>query len=303
MKYTIHGFSQEKAIQYGLDDGDLMALRWFVDYKDGKGMIKKTVKGEVYYWVNYEKLAEAFPIRKWSKDTVYRRFKKMVKQKILSHQVIRQGGVWSYYNLGEKYSELIDDRKEESKPDDNKKEIGKESEGFGEKSEQVGKESEHNGKKPGTKNSSINNSSITNSFKEKYKKESQRLSPDKERTISDDVVDYINQSVEDKIIADKVLAVLRTRLRRNKSVDMDAVSHLLEQLEVLSKGDYQTKLTMLDNSIAGDYYTVYPIKQQHYQEEKPSYNVSEYENYNILDEINWGLKNMGKVKEEPAYTL
>ena len=31
MKYTIYGFSQEKAIEFGLDDRDLMLLRWFVD--------------------------------------------------------------------------------------------------------------------------------------------------------------------------------------------------------------------------------------------------------------------------------
>ena len=41
MKYTIHGFSQQKAIELGLDDRDLMILRWFVDYKDTGKMVKK----------------------------------------------------------------------------------------------------------------------------------------------------------------------------------------------------------------------------------------------------------------------
>ena len=34
MKYNLYGYSQQKAIELGLDDRDLMILRWFIDYKD-----------------------------------------------------------------------------------------------------------------------------------------------------------------------------------------------------------------------------------------------------------------------------
>ena len=34
MEYSIHGFSQEKALELGLDDRDLLILRWFINFRD-----------------------------------------------------------------------------------------------------------------------------------------------------------------------------------------------------------------------------------------------------------------------------
>ena len=108
MKYTIHGFSQERALQLGLDEKDLMILRWFIDYKDTGKMVKKIINDDMYYWIKYEGIIEAFPIVKWKKDTVYRRLINMVKVGVLKHTTLKQGGVWSYYSIGEEYIKLTD---------------------------------------------------------------------------------------------------------------------------------------------------------------------------------------------------
>lgn len=73
----------------------------------------------------------------------------MVKKGILKHRTLKQGGVWSYYTLGEKYIKLISDE-----VIDEEKEVGNESEPFGNESEGNGIISESNGLKSGTKNPS-----------------------------------------------------------------------------------------------------------------------------------------------------
>lgn len=112
MKYTIHGFSQERALELGLDEKDLMILRWFIDYKDTGKMVKKIIDDDMYYWIKYEGIIEAFPIVKWKKDTVYRRLRNMAKVGVLKHKTLKQGGVWSYYSVGEEYIKLTDTSRE-----------------------------------------------------------------------------------------------------------------------------------------------------------------------------------------------
>ena len=108
MKYTLQGFSQAKAIELGLDDRDLMILRWFIDYKDTGKMVKRIIKDDMYYWIKYEGIVEAFPIISWKKDTVYRRLKAMAKKGVLKHETVKEAGVWSYYAVGENYIALTD---------------------------------------------------------------------------------------------------------------------------------------------------------------------------------------------------
>ena len=151
MKYTHLGFSQQVAISMGLDDRDLAILRWFVDFKDSGSMSKKIIDEELYYWVEYDKIVEEYPIFKFKKDTVYRRLKAMCKKEVLIHKTLKQGGVWSYYNLGKRYIDLISDTKSIKE--------------FGNKSEGNGNKSESNGFKSRTKNPStisINHNPSTN---------------------------------------------------------------------------------------------------------------------------------------------
>ena len=56
MKYTMLGFSQQIAADYGLDLNDLAILRWFVDFKESGNMHSMEIDGDVYYWVFCEKI-------------------------------------------------------------------------------------------------------------------------------------------------------------------------------------------------------------------------------------------------------
>lgn len=159
MKFTHLDFSQQRAIEMDLDDKDLAILRWFVDFKDSKKMTKKIFDNEVFYWVKYEAVIEEYPIFKFKKDTVYRRLKRLANKGILKHRTLKQGGVWSYYSLGDRYIELISDEninREKEKIQEGiseKKEVGNKSEVFGNKSEL-------NGLNPGTKR--FGNESVLN---------------------------------------------------------------------------------------------------------------------------------------------
>ena len=114
MKYTIHGFSQQKAIELGLDDRDLMILRWFVDYKDTGKMVKKILDNDMYYWIKYEGIQEAFPIINWKKDTIYRRLKAMALKGVLKHKTVKEFGTYSFYAIGPNYLGLTDTKYEMS---------------------------------------------------------------------------------------------------------------------------------------------------------------------------------------------
>ncbi len=62
MKYTIEGFSQEAAIEYGLDVKDLVFLRWLVDFYAASVMEKHVVNGKDYFWVSYQYVIKQIPM-------------------------------------------------------------------------------------------------------------------------------------------------------------------------------------------------------------------------------------------------
>ena len=70
MKYTMLGFSQQIAADYGLDLNDLAILRWFVDFKESGNMRSMEIDRNVYYWVLYEKILEELFIIKLQKSAV-----------------------------------------------------------------------------------------------------------------------------------------------------------------------------------------------------------------------------------------
>jgi hypothetical protein len=107
MKYTLYGFSQSKAIEFGLDLNDLVILRYIVDFKDSKNMKTEVVDGECYYWVKYQGILQELPILKIKKDSIYRRLKAMCKIGILKHKTFKRSGTYSFYTLGPRYISLI----------------------------------------------------------------------------------------------------------------------------------------------------------------------------------------------------
>ena len=111
MKYTMLGFSQQIAADYGLDLNDLAILRWFVDFKESSNMRSMKIDGDVYYWVFYEKISEELFIIKLQKSAIYKRLKKMCDCDILKKKTVSCGGNYSYFALGENYQELIKSQK------------------------------------------------------------------------------------------------------------------------------------------------------------------------------------------------
>lgn len=108
MKYSVLGFNQQKLVDFGLDLKDTMLLRYFVDFKETGKMRNITLESETYYWLKYEAVVDEFPLLDIkTKDTVYRRLQKLVKSKILKHTTVKDYGNYSYYSLGEKYEELL----------------------------------------------------------------------------------------------------------------------------------------------------------------------------------------------------
>lgn len=112
MKYTIFGFSQSKAVEFGLDLIDLQLLRWFVDFRQTDRMYSKILDDKEYYWINYQAVIEDLPILCIaSKDALYRRFKKLVNCGVLQHRHCKQQGSFSYYTIGANYCVLLSDQK------------------------------------------------------------------------------------------------------------------------------------------------------------------------------------------------
>lgn len=109
MKYTVNGFLQEKLIEYELDDKDAILLRYFIDFKGSGKMKSRIVDEEQYYWLSYKGVIEEYPILNLKEDSVYRRLKKLCEKKILVSITVREGGTYSFYNIGENYITLISD--------------------------------------------------------------------------------------------------------------------------------------------------------------------------------------------------
>lgn len=108
MKFTFMGFSQAKALELGLDDKDLAILRYFIDFKDSGAMTIKIINDKPYYWLKYESLLSELPILGIkSKIALRRRLKTLVDSGVLDFELVKEGGTFSFYGVGEKYKELI----------------------------------------------------------------------------------------------------------------------------------------------------------------------------------------------------
>lgn len=68
MRYNIHGFRQDKAIEFGLDNDELLILRHFEDFVNSGKMDSFYKNGQMFYWVNYDYFLKNLPILKIKKD-------------------------------------------------------------------------------------------------------------------------------------------------------------------------------------------------------------------------------------------
>jgi hypothetical protein len=110
MKYTIEGFSQKILVDKGLDAVDAVILRWFVDFHVS-GKMKRLVQGDkVYHWVHYQSVIDDLPcIGVTNKESLGRRFQKLVKAEVLSMVIYTVGGKFSYFAINpDGYAPLVD---------------------------------------------------------------------------------------------------------------------------------------------------------------------------------------------------
>ena len=62
MRYNIHGYMQDKAIEFGLNNDELLILRHFEDFATSGKMDSFYKDGYMYYWVNYDTFLKHLPI-------------------------------------------------------------------------------------------------------------------------------------------------------------------------------------------------------------------------------------------------
>lgn len=62
MRFSIHGFDQKTAVEFGLTNDELLILRHFEDFVHSGKMDSFYEEGYMYYWVNYDKFLSDLPI-------------------------------------------------------------------------------------------------------------------------------------------------------------------------------------------------------------------------------------------------
>lgn len=248
MKYTILGFNQEKALEFGFDVEDLLIIRWFVDFYSSSKMIKMNVGDKTYAWVNYSRVIEDIPILNMNKDTLSRRMKKICETGIMEHETLKQGGTFSLYKLTDKYNQLI------SK--DNKTEgTEKNPEGYGKKSRPVTE------KNPEQNINLLNNNSIKDI--NTYSTKEELLHPKNEdvgkNRKKESVNSVIAEYTESKDLQDALHGFVEMRNKARKPLTARAMKLSLNELDKLAVDDV-TKIAIVNQSIVHSWLTFYKLQ-------------------------------------------
>lgn len=202
MKFTIEGFNQEVAINLQreidgkvkkIDCTDLVILRWFVDFNPE--MRKMIIDGKEYSWVFYNKIIEDLPLIDISKRALSERLQKLVDLGILDFYLCKEGGTFTLYRLGNNYSKLIKGCSSNNKG------------GAVETATGVDVQTTTKDK------SIIEDKSIKNSIKEKYKKENPEVL---------DIIGFWNErSVSDKcVVTEKNIGFVKRALQQYSAEDI-----------------------------------------------------------------------------------
>lgn len=261
MKTTIHGFRQDRLVLYGMDNDDALILRWFVDFKDSGKMASKIIEEDKYYWIKYEGLLDDLVILKIkTKDALYRRLKKMEKQKILKRQTVKENGTYSFYTLGDNYKFLIENISNLSETNPIQSEINPT--GYGNKSDRG---TEIN---PEQKISLLNNTSLLNNNKKEKKKT--------------DLDILINEYTSNSFLQETIIDFMKMRKSIKKPVTERALKGILNKLDKLATTD-DIKIKILENSIENCWQGVFPLKDNF-----SNYNSNKHKdnnNSNILEDL------------------
>ncbi|MBU5228418.1 DnaD domain protein, partial [Clostridium senegalense] len=85
---------------------DILILDYI--FKNHNKFISKVFNGEKYYWLDYDEMLENLLILNIKKDTLYRKLKKLCRNKILKHTVLRDNGAYSFYGFTEIFYSIFD---------------------------------------------------------------------------------------------------------------------------------------------------------------------------------------------------
>lgn len=260
MKTTIHGFRQDRLVLYGMDNDDALILRWFVDFKDSGKMTSKIINEDKYYWIKYEGLLDDLVILKIkTKDALYRRLKKMEKNKILKRQTVKENGTYSFYTLGENYKHLI-----ESLSEINPIQSEINPTGYGNKSDRG------TDLNPEQKTSLLNNISLLNNNKKEKKKT--------------DLDILINEYTSNSFLQETIIDFIKMRKSIKKPVTERALKGILNKLDKLATTD-DIKIKILENSIENCWQGVFPLKKDNFS----NYNSNKHKN---KDNSNSNIENL-----------
>ena len=108
LKFTIHGFQQQKLMEIGLDNNDALVMSVIKDMYASASIESLMIEDERYIWVNQTQLREFVPII-GSLRTIQRVFEKLRKAKVFDTQVIheKKGIKGTFYFI--KPTQLFDD--------------------------------------------------------------------------------------------------------------------------------------------------------------------------------------------------
>lgn len=108
LKFTIHGFQQQKLIDIGLDNNDALVMSVIKDMYASASIESLMIGDERYIWVNQTQLREFVPII-GSLRTIQRVFEKLRKAKVFDSQVMheKKGIKGTFYFI--KPTQLFDD--------------------------------------------------------------------------------------------------------------------------------------------------------------------------------------------------
>ena len=229
MKYTIEGFQQQALLDLELDGTDAIILRWFVDFKNTGKMEKKIIDNTEYFWIKYSYIIEQLPILGIKQGMLQKRFKKYKDVKIMLHKHITEKlgmkGSWSFWTLNpEVFSPLVIMKNKEGSVIDYRGGIESITEGVCNRLQ--------------SKDSSISNSSISNSNNNSEKK----ISPiiNEKNSLIEKIKENIN--IKDKGIIE-IIDLFTKKIRKEKPLTQTQANNSIILLQHLFKGTFTSHCT------------------------------------------------------------
>lgn len=121
MKYTIGAVQQEQLIKYDLDIKDAFIITYLKEITNSKKLIRKTVAGKKYVWIDYQSLIDYLPALKInSKDVIARRMANYEKIGLIKkhiHKTMAYGS-YTFFYLEEKFNTMFEIQKIEKEDDE-----------------------------------------------------------------------------------------------------------------------------------------------------------------------------------------